>query len=204
VTGEDLWSHRQQAGPSTSLRSARDDNFVGMGRMSTEPAYFHAPRFFAEKPRELSRVLGTPIGNPALIFARRHLQADKGPRRHDSVPSTHVTLRVVDYLRPMTFGYLARYLVTYYNVTSNNADLGNGAAGAGDCDLQPLFFDLFRFVPKSGPSSPALPEALFLQETRSVADTPATSFRIIPLELPTSFPPSSTFHHSFASMYAGQ
>jgi hypothetical protein len=41
----------------------------------------------------------------------------------------------------LTFGYLAGYLRVLYNVTSNNADLGNGADGAGDCNPQPLFFD---------------------------------------------------------------
>jgi hypothetical protein len=49
----------------------------------------------------------------------------------------------------MTLGYLAGYLRVLYNVTSNNADLGNGADGTGDCDPQPLFFARFPHPPST-------------------------------------------------------
>ena len=52
----------------------------------------------------------------------------------------------------VTFGYLAGYLRVLYNLTSNNADLGNGADGAGDCNPQPLFFGT-RFDTRPLPST---------------------------------------------------
>jgi hypothetical protein len=125
-------------------------------------------------------------GSWARIIINFQSQAGAGRsrrKRYDSVPKTHVTLPAGDYLRPVTFGYLARYLVTYYNVTSNNADLGNGAGGAGDCDLQPLFFVPFSIGPGDRVRLPGTPGNPFFSRKRLVVtDARATSFRTMPLK----------------------
>jgi hypothetical protein len=40
----------------------------------------------------------------------------------------------------MNYGYLAGYFGRQYNVTSNNADLGNGASGERKLSRSPSFF----------------------------------------------------------------